>query len=265
MKSYNSLRSDSSLKPGTGFVVFISIVLFLFLQISSSSAQTLQNLPGDVEQGVCVELTQGCNCTFNNITKIIYQPNSTQILGEVEMQKIGQEFNYTFCGTSLLGIHTVYGLGDPDGELLSWRYTFTVTQSGFDLTVADSILYIALIVLFISGSVFFLVVGFNTHYDDKTNPKGTITRLIPAKYIKVFCIWVGYGLFLLFFQLTTGIVNSFVKISLVYLVMSNIYVGLNVLFYPLTIIVMTTFLVEFYKDLLIPLFKTILSKWFKKK
>jgi hypothetical protein len=131
----------------------------------------VQSLP-PVKQYDCVKLPQICGaCTYNNISSISY-PNSSQAIGEVAMDKLGTEYNYTFCDTSTLGKYIVKGYGDPSGIIEPWAYDFTVTTTGTNnnntiplfLAIGGFIIFIVAILTrnlyigFISG-IIFIVLG----------------------------------------------------------------------------------------------------------
>lgn len=133
-------------------IIWFGIIICLFIcfgVISSSSALELEavqfNLGNGFPQGECIELRQSCtNCTFVNITLLLY-PNSSTGLSNVPMTKIGTVYNRTFCETSALGTYTYWTLGDPDGDLDQPGITFEVTPNGEIPTTAKAFLYIGLV------------------------------------------------------------------------------------------------------------------------
>ena len=90
---------------------------------------------GTFKQNDCVNLIQTCsNCTEVNITNLVY-PNSSIALNDVTMTKVGTAYNYTYCGTSIVGTYFVSGTGDLDGLDTVWTYTFEITPNGESLSV----------------------------------------------------------------------------------------------------------------------------------
>jgi len=111
-------------------IILIAIVLgiFIFWCINLVNASTL----GAYKQNECVKLIQTCgNCSYVNISSVNY-PNSTQILGQVKMTKIGTLYNYTFCNTTTIGAYIVNGFGDDDGIITPFNYDFKINAIGFD-------------------------------------------------------------------------------------------------------------------------------------
>lgn len=126
------------------WLLVVVLVLTSILPLVTGEVQTLGTFP----QGSCINLKQICsNCTYNNITTII-SPNSTQLLGEKSMTKVGTDYNYTFCNTTLIGQYIVNGKGDLDGVLTVWTYNFFVTPTGYEVSIANSIVMFFLILLF---------------------------------------------------------------------------------------------------------------------
>ena len=107
-------------------VFLLTLISLLFISFISAEIETL----GTFKQNSCVNLLQTCsNCTYNNISSVTY-PDSTQALGQSVMEKIGNNYNRTFCSTSQIGTYIVNGYGDVDGSITVWSYDFKVTPSG---------------------------------------------------------------------------------------------------------------------------------------
>ena len=180
-------------------------VLFLFmgvLLIGLSSAAIFDL--GVFEQDTTIQLIQTCNnCTFNNISNILL-PNGTIILGEVAMEKDDTFYNFTFNRTGNLGQHIVNGFGDPDGDITTFEYVFSITPTGQNLDTPQSILVIGLILILIALTVFF----FNASHKTESVP------------FKVFFGALGF----LFIMLTVGIsINSIQQLMLVGSVFSGTF------------------------------------------
>lgn len=135
------------------------IYLFIFAAImitgfacASSEIQTL----GTYRQYQCVNLVQICsNCTYVNITNVM-GPNSLTVLGQQQMTKVGTNYNYSFCGTSVLGNYIVNGFGDIDGTTTVWAYDFNIspTEGNENNTTLFLIFIIASAVLLVIAFVF---------------------------------------------------------------------------------------------------------------
>lgn len=129
------------------YLLFALAFLFIIPIISGESG-TQQSL-GTFKLNECIQLKQICaNCTFVNITSVT-APNSTQLLGEVAMQKQSTEYNYTFCSTSALGEYLVQGKGNDNGPISIWTYDFEVTPLGNKQTSAQGIGGLGVIAIFI--------------------------------------------------------------------------------------------------------------------
>jgi hypothetical protein len=142
--AYNKMKNINKLLLGM-------IFLAMLLPIVSASINSL----GTFKSGECINLIQTCSdCSYNNITSILY-PNSSQALGQVEMTKIGTEYNYTFCDTNTLGKYLVNGVGDTIIGLPTWNYEFEVTPTGSTNNLVIPIfLFIIGFILLIIGFIF---------------------------------------------------------------------------------------------------------------
>ena len=109
--------------------LFAIIGVIFFVALASAEVQHL----GVFKQYDCVNLIQICgNCTYNNITSVMY-PNASQALTiQKVMTKSVTEYNYTFCSTKQLGSYIVNGFGDENGIISVWSYDFEITSTGND-------------------------------------------------------------------------------------------------------------------------------------
>lgn len=110
------------------------VLLMVLIGMVTVSAESI----GTYKQGSTITLVQICDtCTYNNITSIVRNSVgiSTVIPLNVAMTKSGTFYNYSFNQTSLVGVYEVHGVGDLDGSVEVWGYTFEVTPSGFTGTL----------------------------------------------------------------------------------------------------------------------------------
>ena len=127
--------------------------MFVLILVSFASAQ--QQSFGFVKQNDCIEIIQTCpDCTYNNISRVLYPNKTTIALSNVAMDKDDTYYNYTFCSTSALGNYIVNGYGDLGGTKTSWVYDFEVTTTGKQSNLPIPIfLLIASVTLFITGII----------------------------------------------------------------------------------------------------------------
>jgi hypothetical protein len=131
-------------------VIWMFVILCI---VSFASAQVLQTF-GTFKQNSCIDLIQVCsNCTYNNITSVNY-PNSTIAEANLTMAKDGTVYRRTYCNTSIIGVYTVYGVGDLDGIITTWGYDFKITKYGIGEENTDSALPLMLFMLFIIIGLF---------------------------------------------------------------------------------------------------------------
>jgi len=127
---------------GGGILIFLVAIISLSSPINASQ-QSLGTFP----KNSCIQLLQLCgDCSYNNITSIVY-PNSSRIILDAQMTKRGAEFNYTFCDTEQIGTYYVNGIGDLNGEDTAWAYEFEITLTGNDKP--DGILVVLFTILFL--------------------------------------------------------------------------------------------------------------------
>lgn len=127
------------------------IGIFLIGIISAAD----DNYLGTFQRGDCANLYQYCdNCTYVNLTRIQRtgsEPN-TWIVG-LDMEGNGDNYNYTFCDTTIIGSYKYTVCGDKDGKRVCEDLNFEVTPSGF----IDTLGFFFLILILSLGLV---VLGF---------------------------------------------------------------------------------------------------------
>lgn len=136
MRSHVSYKPYSIFRPGTLFILLVVIVFTLLL--SQPVFSEVQNF-GTFKQNECVNLIQTCaNCTYVNIS--VTNPNSTVIISNKQMTKTDTVYNYSFCNTSILGQYIYNTKGDLDGSITISPVNFIITPSGFQVSIANTII-----------------------------------------------------------------------------------------------------------------------------
>lgn len=133
--------------------VYLLILMGMFLIGMVSAEECTHSLAYPAVQGSSINLTQVCdNCTYVNITKIVYPNQSFAFLGEGSMTKNGVNFYYPFSSTNSTGTYYYTTKGDLNGILTSQSICFDVTGSGRETTTGNALI-IAIAVFF------FLIIG----------------------------------------------------------------------------------------------------------
>lgn len=115
---------------------------------------------GTYPQNSCIQIKTILNSTTANISSISY-PNSTIILTNQAMTKVGSTFNYTFCNTSTLGTY-VYDYFDDKGNV--YVNDFTITSTGYEASISQSITMFIIIGILIIAIILFFLVGMALDY-----------------------------------------------------------------------------------------------------
>lgn len=201
------------------FGMMILLVAIIFLELTFISA-SIENI-GTVRINDCITLPQICNCSFSNITKVMY-PNKSYVSINSAMTKDGTYFNYTFCNTTVLGQYFVNGVGDRDGVLTPFNYWFEVTSTGAGLTTAEGIIYfigLALAMVFFGLSLYFSVtIPFSNGRDN-----GKLVSINKLKYLKLLFIGTTYALLLLIVGIANGITRNLIGLTQISVIFNWIY------------------------------------------
>lgn len=247
-------------------VLFLLLLIIVTTQANSQAQQTLGGIDG-FAPGTAVELTQTCsNCTFVNITHVMLASEQDETINQ-EMTKDGTFYNYSLNSslTTSVGEYVVHWVADPDGVTTSGNYNFYIRRNGTLLTTAESILYIFLALFNLLVAIWLLYHGITLPYSDEKTKDGTLTRWIPAKYLKLLSIWIGYGALMWFLAIITSIINNFVSLESIRTLMTNLDVVMYVIAYPLTVVILSILLIQVYMDMFVPLFKKFFMKKTKKR
>lgn len=122
------------------YKIFLIILTGLFLINFSSADGDI----GLVKQFDCIDLYNYCpTCSYINLTAIQY-PNGSMNTMNLDMTKTDNNYQYEFCGTSLLGEHSYTTCGDKAGILTCEDISFEVTPSGFSGTLGFFVLILIL-------------------------------------------------------------------------------------------------------------------------
>lgn len=217
--------------------ILLGLLIIFSLSMISATQQTL----GTFKQNECVNLIQICaNCTYVNISSIVISPLSTQISGEVSMEKLGTLYNYTFCSTSQLGEYIVNGFGDENGVITVWSYNLFITSTGSDLTTSKAITYLFIFTFSIFLFLGLIYLGIGLPSDNKRDKmSGYILAVSNLKYLKFLCIGLAYAfaIFIAYFSW---------MISYAYLDMPFLSSILQFVFYALAILTLPLFILGVY-------------------
>jgi len=190
----------------------ILLVILLIMVINIPLLIAEQETLGNFKIGECINLRQSCsNCSYSNISQII-APDSSTVLTEVIMQKIGNDYNYTWCDADQNGEYIIVGFSNVDGIKTSWAYNLFVTPTGvlqesfFENSVLLILLALAMIIMVLAfymhsfplgfiagimwmlGGVYAMIYGFNNYTD-------TFTRAVGLVFISIgfiFSVAAGY-------------------------------------------------------------------------
>tara|TARA_R100000789_G_scaffold100010_2_gene108369 strand:- start:21 stop:764 length:744 start_codon:yes stop_codon:yes gene_type:complete len=173
--------------------LLLSFVLSIFVMGLVSAG--ISNF-GTFQQNTDIKLLQICsNCTFNNITSVVY-PNSTQAIGEMAMTRNGSVYNFTLISnfTDAPGTYTVNGFGDLKGVDTTWVYTFDITITGIKLSQDRAIIYVAMLLLLVF--LFFTTIAGVSFLpaSNNRNDDGFIVSINSLKYLRAILLVFAWSL-----------------------------------------------------------------------
>ncbi len=232
------------------FIILAVVFMFVILTGLLSGVDAQLSVLGTFEQGENINLLQLCaNCTFNNISSVT-SPNSTELISNVLMTKIGTNYNYTLLKNNTLeiGSYNVNGFGDPNGINEIWAYSFDVTKTGKVLETSESLIFILLTVavfIFFLLSFYFAIV---TPYSNEVDGQGMVIRVTKLKYVKLLFIMLSYLLFIWFLNTLIGVSENFLSLTLFAGFVGFLFQSMNSLALPFGIFIIVLSFFEVIRD-----------------
>ena len=193
--------------------ILMFMILGMFL-ISFTSAVTCNNpgLPNAQKLDVETQLIQVCDsCTYVNISSIT-SPNSTEYINEV-MTKTGTTYNYTYIPNQI-GTYFYSVIGNKGGGFLEETLCFEVTPSGSSSTTGESILYLALLIVFFGITITMVYFSVVTPYYNDRNENGGVTRINKLKYLKIIFIAFTYPVIIILLNFLNGVAERFTTLTI---------------------------------------------------
>lgn len=184
-------------------LIFLFILISLALPLASADKFLFDDpefVLATVKSGENITLRQVCiTCTMNNVTSV-YSPSGIKVLNNTAMIGDGDgEYTLLFTETDELGRYIVSGIGDKTspGAMVTWGYTFEVTKSGQNITLANSI------IIFLSVGMFFIIAGF-------LYISSNLVRSIPVKATLIVANFISFlvGLNLISVLIADTFVNN---------------------------------------------------------
>lgn len=222
-------------------ILYSLICLVLLVSLVSADIDL-----GRVRQNNCVTISKQCiDCTYNNLTTIVYPNQSNAFLGNAAMTKNVNYYNYSFCGNTAVGTYYVYGYDNN----LTWRSYYTVTPNGDEYTIASSITYS--IIVFLSLALFAFAVWASIRLDasNQRDEEGYIIKVsLIRKQLKLFFLVMSYAiatwLFFVMWNITAAYVN-FLPVSKFFYMLFRI---LLVAAWPITLLYLIFGVIIFIRD-----------------
>lgn len=145
-----------------------------------------------VRKDSCTNIIQTCgNCTFSNVTSILY-PNGSIQLSQLVMTKTGTVYNLTFCKTQTTGNYIITGSYNPTGLTSTWTTNFLVNSQGKIYSTTDGLVYLGIIAILISIFLLGLYGSLAIPYENNRSVDGNFISINYKKYIKMFAITMTY-------------------------------------------------------------------------
>jgi cbb3-type cytochrome oxidase subunit 3 len=171
----------------------------------------------------CVNLLQTIsNATMCNVT--LFYPNQTIGLNNVQMTKVGDIYNYSFCSNLVAGTYIYITQCNTNGNLDNpIPVDYIVNGYGSDVSTSQILGY-GIVLLIISLIFIGTIYGaFKIPFKNNRDEEGTVISINDLKYLKIV-LWVFAYLELLF------MVSIARNMALGFLLSDGIYAFMNILY-----------------------------------
>lgn len=184
-----------------------------------------------------ITLVQVCDdCTFVNITSIKY-PNSTLQIINQPMTKTNQEFTYGFNNTDLIGEYFYTACGDVgDTTYTCESVLFTITNSGYELSTGESIIYIIFLLASLFTFSLCLFFSIKIPFKNQRSQDGTIISINDMKYLKIFLIVMSYIVLMFIFGIVRSITANYLSINGAYRLFNFLFYMMFSFVWPLIVV-----------------------------
>lgn len=191
---------------------YIFLITLSLLLLTLSNINAIETL-GTYQKDSSINLIQQCvNSTYANITRIVY-PNSTFAMDtNTVMTRNVNDYNYTYSSTSLLGQYLVYGICDENNKKVDWQYDFYITNSGYGLTIEQSILYCLFMFVLIFAFIISTILAIKIDFKKRGNDNQVI-GLNDFRYMKIFFMVLSYFILLFILGITKSIMINFMFLT----------------------------------------------------
>ena len=223
------------------------IIIGMFL-ISFISALTLPQYSTIELKAPCTFNGTNClgsaTCTIN----IIY-PNGSYMFENSSMSNTGTGMvNINLSDSSVLGDYLAPMNCCQNGECAIGNVDFSITRSGQELSINQSIIYF--IVLIASFLIFILCLygAIRIPYKNARNNEGEIINITYLKYVKIFLFFMGYLLLIFRVNILIGMSDSYLHLGIALTFFKVIYFILLVGLLPLIVFSLFIMIVNILKD-----------------
>jgi len=182
--------------------ILIFLMLGMFLISFSSASETDCSFIDTFQQNTTINIWQTCSsCPGINITSIIY-PDGTQDIGNLEMEKSGTYYNYSFSNTSKLGRYFYNVFGVKDGNDRTETLCFDITPDGKVFTQGKATSYIGFII------ILFILFGLSLFgsivipWKHVRTEEGYVVGINEMRYVKLMLWALNYILLTFLFGLS---------------------------------------------------------------
>ncbi len=213
----------------------IILIIVGMLFISSIFALTFTQHSSINLKAPCTINGTNCLNTADCIISIAY-PNGSLMFENSSMTNNGTGMvNITLPDSSTLGDYLAPLSCCQGGECASGNVDFSITRSGQELSVDQSIIYFIVLIAGISIFVLCLYGAIKIPYKNTRNKDGEVISITHLKYVKIFLFFVDYLILIFIVNILIGMSDNYLRLGIAFTFFKVFYFLLLVGLLPLVV------------------------------
>ena len=226
--------------------LILMIVIMVVITITTVSA-VIETL-GTFKQDSCIDLQQaGEGFTACNVTTVKY-PNTSVAMNEFRMERTGNQYNLSFCNTSVVGAYITNGFCTNVSHTVVWAYDFNINVAGHELSTSQGLIYIILLAI---SFVIFLITLYSSikvKWKHERDGEGRILNISDTRWFKPLLMGASYYLFVWMAFLIHGISLNYLTLSGISGLFNVIWLTAFGLMLPLTAVILVFIIIVILED-----------------
>lgn len=200
-----------------------------------------------------IPITSGISCNFH----LYNSSGKHQLEFTNSVASAGLDYNFYVEGDNFteLGTSYYYHITCNSTNLGGYRAVdLEVTSQGDEINTSHSLIYIILLIINLIFLTALIILAIKLPYEnqkEETRNGPAVVKIVKMKYVKLFCIWFSYGLFLWLITILAGIINNYISFEPLRDMITNVYLFASTLSYGITGFMVWMIFLNIWRDIIL--------------